>query len=477
MASIVVGSNALGASHFAYARGTAIGVALSAHVAMYKVRWSTSTAEILANNVLAGMDQAIADGVDVMPLSLALPKTLYFENVIAITSLSAIEKGIVVVCAAGNEGARNTTFNGAPWIITVGAGTIDRNNVASLNLENGLTIEGTPYFLASVYITNTSIYYGKGNLNRAICNVSALDSEEIAGKAVLCDKSLNIDIFGKMKEVKRAGGYAGIFVGDMVTLDPQYYIPAQFSIPSLVLHTNYGASVKEYVTSENNVKVKSMKFVITTLGTKPAPQVAFFSSRGPDPINPGVLKPDILAPWQDVLAIVVPKKAYFKVGNYNMVTDYGFISGTSMATPHVIGVTTLLKVIHHDWSPAAIRLAIMTTANTLDNTDTALKDQLTGLRATPLDFGAGRVNLNKAMNLGLIYNVGFQDYVDFLCRLGYNKKQMSDVLRRNQWSCNQNPNDLNYPSFIAIFPKNASSITTETFNSVMTNMGDDTAIY
>ncbi|KAI8015161.1 Subtilisin-like protease SBT1.8 [Camellia lanceoleosa] len=85
------------------------------------------------------------------------------------------------------KGARNTTFNGAQWIITVGAGTIDQNNVASLNLENGLTMEGTSYFLESVYITNTSIYYGKSNLSKAICNVSVLDSDEIAGKAVLCD--------------------------------------------------------------------------------------------------------------------------------------------------------------------------------------------------------------------------------------------------------------------------------------------------
>ncbi|KAI8015170.1 Subtilisin-like protease SBT1.8 [Camellia lanceoleosa] len=123
--SIAVGSYVLGASHFGYARGTARGVAPSAHVAMYKVLWSTSTIEIAASDVLAGMDQAIADGVDIMSLSLALPKTPYFEDVMAIASLSAIKKGIVVVCAVGNEGARNTTFNEAPWIIIVGVGTID----------------------------------------------------------------------------------------------------------------------------------------------------------------------------------------------------------------------------------------------------------------------------------------------------------------------------------------------------------------
>ncbi|KAF5955571.1 hypothetical protein HYC85_008427 [Camellia sinensis] len=137
----------------------------------------------------------------------------------------------------------------------------------------------------------------------------------------------------------------------------------------------------------------------------------------------------------------------------------------------------MLQELQRYYSPAAIRSAIMTTANALDNTDTALKDQLTGLPATPLDFGAGHVNPNKAMDPRLIYNMGFQDYVDLLCRLGYNKKQMSAVLRRNQWSCNQNPTDLNYPYFITIFPRNTSSVIAETFSRVVTNVGDDTTIY
>ncbi|KAL7245252.1 hypothetical protein ACSBR2_000552 [Camellia fascicularis] len=332
-ASIAAGSYVLGASHFGYARGTARGVAPSAHVAMYKVLWSTSTVEIAASDVLTGMDQTIDDGLDIMSLSLALPKTPYFEDAMVIASLSAIEKGIVIVCAAGNE-----------W--------------------------------------------------------------------------------GSEHNIQRS------------TMD----------------HHS-----KEHEVRDNDFEDK----------TSTSSSLFFL----------GVLKPDILALGQDVLAAVVPNKAYFKVGNYNMGTDYGFISGTSMATPHVAGVTALLKVVHHDWSPAAIRSAIMTTANTLDNTDTALKDQLTGLPATPLDFRAGHVNPNKAMDPGLIYNMGFHDYVDFLCRLGYNKKQMSVVLKRNQWSCNQNPTDLNYPSFIAIFPRNTSSVTAETFSRVVTNVGDDTAIY
>ncbi|GFS46626.1 subtilase family protein [Actinidia rufa] len=432
-ASTAAGSHVLGASHFGYARGTAKGVAPSARIAMYKVIWATSTPEATASDVLAGMDQAIADGVDIISLSLALPQTSYFYDAIAIASLSAIEKGIVVICAAGNKGGPNTTFNGAPWITTVGAGTVDRSFIATLSLGNGLTMNGTSYYPASAYITNAPLFYGAGNLSKSICSNSTLDPEEVAGKIVLCDNSTSIDVLGQMKEVQRAGGYAGIFLADSINLDPQQYnTPSSFPFQAWFCK------------------------LVLELHSK-TPQVAYFSSRGPDPINPGILKPDILAPGMDILAAIVPNKQYIKVGNYELVTDYALASGTSMATPHVSGVAALLKAVHHDWSPAAIRSAMMTTAYTLDNTGTVLKDQLTGMPATPLDFGAGHINPNKAMDPGLIYDLGFQDYVEFLCGLGYSKKQMRAVLRRNQWSCGQNSTDLNYPSFVTMFPRGSST--------------------
>ncbi|CAL5383750.1 unnamed protein product [Camellia sinensis] len=470
--STAAGTHVLGASHFGYAKGIARGIAPNAHIAMYKVLWSTSTEEAAATDVLAGMDRAIADGVDIMSLSLGFTQTSYFKDVIAMASLSAIEKGIVVICSAGNDGGPNTTYNGAPWIMTVGAGTVDRSFGGKMHLGNGATVEGTSYFPESIYITDTPLYYGERNRSKATCNLYALDPKEVHSKVVLCDNGGNISVFEQMIEIFRAGGYAGIFMADHVALGP-----AGSFIPSLVLKTSSGTSVKEYATKAKKAMVKSMRFMMTSLGTKPAPQVAHFSSRGPDPISPGVLKPDILAPGADILAAVAPNKPFTIIGNYNLVTDYALYSGTSMAAPHVAGVAALLKAVHHDWSPAAIRSAIMTTANLVDNTGTTFKDQWTGLHATPLDFGAGHINPNKAMDPGLIYDMGFQDYIEFLCRLGYSKKQMSTVLRRNQWSCSQNPIDLNYPSFVAIFPKGASSIKEKNFSRVVTNVGDDTATY
>ncbi|KAJ4701733.1 Subtilisin-like protease [Melia azedarach] len=464
--STAAGNHVYGASHFGYARGTARGVAPEAHVAMYKVLWATDTEKSAASDVLAGMDQAIADGVDIMSLSLGFDQTPYFKDVIAIASLSAIEKGIVVVCAAGNDGFSQSIHNGAPWITTVGAGTLDRSFHATVTLDNGLTFEGVSYFPESVYITDVPLYYGEGN--KSICNLETLDPHEVNGKVVLCDFSTQADTYTQMEEVDRAGAHAAIFFTDMPDLDSSEYY-----IPSLILPTSAGNLIKQYVTGGNGTKVKTMRFILTELGRKPAPQVASFSSRGPDPISPGILKPDILAPGVDVLAAVAPNIPFTEIGNYELVTDYALYSGTSMAAPHVAGVAALLKAVHWEWSPAAIRSAIMTTAYMIDNAGTVLKNEMTALPATPLDFGAGHINPNKAMDPGLIYDADFQDYVEFLCGLGYDEKQMKAVIRRNEWTCRQEPTDLNYPSFSAVFAEE----TAKNFSRVVTNVGAEDSVY
>ncbi|KAL6215478.1 hypothetical protein ACLB2K_014908 [Fragaria x ananassa] len=470
--STAAGNYVLGASHFGYAKGTARGVAPRAHVAMYKVLWATDSEQSAASDVLAGMDQAISDGVDIMSLSLGFESLPYFNDVIAIASLSAIEKGIVVVCAAGNDGAYSSIHNGAPWITTVGAGTLDRTFTATLTLDNGLTVEGISYFPESVYITDAPLYYGKDNANKAICNYGALDHKEVKGKVVLCDNTTETDVEGQKEEVQRAGGYAGIFMTDLSLLDPE-----DFSIPAIIVPFATGALIREYATQANTTRVKTLSFVHTKLGTKPSPEVAYFSSRGPDPVTPSILKPDVLAPGVDVLAAVAPNKPCMRVNNYDLVTDYELYSGTSMAAPHVAGVAALLKAVHREWSPAAIRSAIMTTAySTGKNSQTTILNQWSGLPATPLDFGAGHINPNKAMNPGLIYDMDLQDYVEFLCGLGYNAKQMKAVIRRSHWYCSSKPADLNYPSFMAIF-NGTDSPKAKTFSRVVTNVGDETSTY
>ncbi|KAL6010753.1 hypothetical protein ACLOJK_001195 [Asimina triloba] len=468
------GNYVSGANYFGYAAGKARGVAPGARVAMYKVIWSVDTFQSAATDVLAAMDQSILDGVDVMSLSLGFPHSPLYEDVIAIGAFSAVEKGIFVACSAGNDGPfHGSIYNGAPWIMTVGAGTVDRDFRASVTLGNGLTLEGTSYYPESIFIADLPLYYGEGDVKKASCLQGSLNPSEVYGKVVVCDGSNRTDIQGQISEVYSSNATAGIFLTDPITTDPEDYYS-----PSLIIKSGSAAAlVRKYAMETTHATVKRMKFQITKLGVKPAPEVAYFSSRGPDPVNPNVLKPDILAPGVDVLAAWVPTNPFAERGSDYLVTDYALSSGTSMASPHAAGVAALLKAVHRDWSPAAIRSAIMTTATPVDNTHSTIRDQWNGLVSSPLDFGAGHINPNKAMDPGLIYDMGFQDYVNFICSQGFNRTEMAALIRQPQWTCPRIPTDLNYPSFIVVFSNTSTFPAVALFSRVVTNVGGENAVY
>jgi len=116
------------------------------------------------------------------------------------------------------------------------------------------------------------------------------------------------------------------------------------------------------------------------------------------------LKPDLIAPGQDILAGVAPP------GNNGKLFD--LYSGTSMSSPHVAGLAALFKELHPDWTPMMIKSALMTTGY----------DVLDGGTPAPntnpvLIFrqGAGHVDPRKAADPGLVYNSGWNDWLAFLC--------------------------------------------------------------
>ena len=201
-----------------------------------------------------------------------------------------------------------------------------------MTLGNGVTMEGTSYFPESISFANLTLYYGKGNMSKAICSDKSLDRNDVAGKVVICDSYL-VDSSQQISEVERAVAYAAIFLSNIsISLSLENY-----TFPCLTLPDSPGTLVKEYVAKMRNPKVKSIRFVLTKFGTKPAPQVAFFSSAGPNPFTPGILKTDIIAPGMDVLAAFNPNVPFVTVGNYDLVTDYALKWGTSMSTPIVAG--------------------------------------------------------------------------------------------------------------------------------------------
>ncbi|KAI5658612.1 hypothetical protein M9H77_27405 [Catharanthus roseus] len=462
--STVAGNYVYGASFFGYASGTAKGVAPRARLAMYKVAWDEGT---YLSDMIAGMDQAVADGVDIISISMGLNFAPLYEDPVAIASFGAMENGVLVSSSAGNDGPGiGTLHNGIPWALTTAASTIDRSLAGILSLGNGQTIIGWSAFPARAFIQDLPLIYNK---TLSACNSSELLSSVYG--IVICEDS---NSFNNQYYISQSSVPSVIFFSDDISIKEF----SAFPNPGVVLSTKYKQLVINYALSGNNPSA-SITFQQTILGTIPAPAVADYSSRGPAPSCPGVLKPDIMSPGTLVLAAFPPNIPVASIGNkVRLSNDFALESGTSMACPHSSGIAALLKGAHPEWSPAAIKSAMMTTATTVDNTQSPIKD--TGSNydvASPLAMGAGFVNPNSALDPGLIYDATTQDYINLLCSMNFTQSQIATIVRSSSFNCSNPSPDLNYPSFIALYEKGNTSIITKKFERTVTNVGNSTGIY
>ncbi|XP_015384616.1 subtilisin-like protease SBT5.4 [Citrus sinensis] len=105
-----------------------------------------------------------------------------------------------------------------------------------------------------------------------------------------------------------------------------------------------------------------------------------------------------------------------------------------MSCPHVAGIVGLLKALHHDWSPAMIRSAIMITARDRHSRERPILDY-DGMQATPFAYGARQVSPNDAMDPGLVYELGFDDYLGYTCNRGYDQSKIAKFTEGKQYVC------------------------------------------
>ncbi|PWA96446.1 hypothetical protein CTI12_AA039250 [Artemisia annua] len=456
-----------GANVFGNAYGTAAGMAPLAHVAMYKVCDTFSCSE---SAILAAMDAAIEEGVDVLSLSLGGDSLPYYQDGIAIGAFSATQKGIFVSCSAANSGPVNSSLsNEAPWILTVGASTVDRNIRATVSLGNKALLDGESLFQPKDFPQNflPLVYPGlNGGQQAAWCAQGSLKDIDVKGKVVLCDRGGGIDRIDKGQTVKDAGGAAMILAnqvdGGVTTEADAHVLPAS--------HVGYkdGILIKTYINSSSS-PVATIIFRGTVIGVKDAPEVASFSSRGPSVTSPGIVKPDIIGPGVSVLAawpVSVENSTQTK-------STFNMISGTSMSCPHLSGISALLKSEHPDWSPAAIKSAIMTTADQLNLNGDPIQDE----RELPADIfaiGSGHVNPSKASDPGLIFDIQSNDYIPYLCGLGYTSKQVGAIVQKRVTCSKVIPEaQLNYPSFAVTLGIGDNKI----FSRTVTNVGAANSTY
>lgn len=470
-ASTAAGSVVEGASLFGFAAGTARGMATRARVAVYKVCWLGGC---FSSDILKGLDQAVEDNVNVLSMSLGGGMSEYYRDSVAVGAFAAMQKGIFISSSAGNAGPSDFSLsNVAPWITTVGAGTLDRDFPAYASLGSGQNYSGVSLYKGDALPHGMLPFIYAGNASNAtngnLCMMGTLIPEKVAGKIVLCDRGLNARV-QKGAVVKAAGGL-GMVLANTATNGEELVADAHL-LPATTVGEKSGEAIKKYLFSDANPTV-TILFEGTKIGVQPSPVVAAFSSRGPNLITPQILKPDIIAPGVNIIAGWSGKLGPTGLAIDSRRVAFNIISGTSMSCPHVSGLAALLKGAHPEWSPAAIRSALMTTAYSSYKNGKILLDIATGKPSTPFDHGAGHADPVAALDPGLVYDLTVDDYLDFLCALNYTDDQISGLTRK-KFSCDAKKKysvtDLNYPSFAVNFQSNGGS-SVYSYSRTLTNVG------
>jgi subtilisin family serine protease len=392
--------------------GRVSGIAPRARIAAYKALWSTedgATAGGQTADIVAAIDQAVADGVDVINYSIS-GSTNNFLDPSSVAFLFAADAGVFVSASAGNNGPNTgTVAHPGPWVTTVAAGTHNRDGRGSVTLGNGVTYNGAslaaPVGPAPLIDAEAAGLPGADATMVKLCYSDAstpdhnpvLDPAKVAGKIVVCERGVT-GRTDKSVAVLEAGGVGMILVNTNVnSINADLHF-----VPTVHLIVDHRAAVEAYAaTAGATARINQSTLVYDA----PAPLTAAFSSRGPLTAGGGdILKPDVIAPGQDIVAAVAPP------ANHGL--SFNVYSGTSMSAPHVAGLAALLKDLHEDWSPMAIKSALMTTGTDVIDGGTPAPNTNPVLIFRQ---GAGHVAPKSAADPGLVYDSNFNDWLAMLC--------------------------------------------------------------
>ncbi len=412
------------ASIFGTLIGDLEGIAPRARVAAYKACWlrpGDTRASCNTSDLANAIDAAVADGVDVINYSVgsSLNRITAPDD---IALMAAAKAGVLTVVAAGNEGPNLGTIGspaGGPWVITAAASTRDgESNVEAFEIT-------APPGLAGKYAAKEAVFTPpledvdplEGSLILVDDGDTTLDTGATGSEADACQALVNGDeVNGNIALIQRtgcrfdtmvqhaadAGAIAAIIyniAGDPVVMHGESGLS---DIPALMMGQADANLILAEFDAGNNVTVVLDKGFLLTSNDN-GNEMATFSARGPAPV-PDVLKPDVTAPGVNIIAGFSPDSAYSTPGE-----NFAYLSGTSMSTPHVAGVAALIRQAHPEWSPAAIKSALMTTSRQDISSSSGV-----GL-ASPFDFGAGHIVPNDAIDPGLVFEITDDEYDAFAC--------------------------------------------------------------
>jgi subtilisin family serine protease len=450
-ASTAAGNAGVAANIYGIPRGSISGIAPRAHVIAYK---GLGYLGGYTSDLAAAIDQAVADGVDVINYSIGGGAGGPGPDEIAF--LFADVAGVFVATSAGNSGPGAATLGNPgtmPWMTTVGANTQSRFWQGTAVLG-----DGSEYLGASITAGTDELALVDGATATTDgddrCLPGTLDPAVVAGKIVLCRRggSARAD---KSRAVSMADGAGMIMYNNS---DVDNLASDSHWVPSVHIDQTPGLAIKAYIASAATPTAMIHGGVASEWPY--APSMTIFSSRGPNPVVGDIIKPDITAPGTQILAGYSPTSydVYDLPGEI-----FAAIQGTSMSSPIVAGAFALLKQAHPDWSPAMAKSAIMTTAyqDVVDNDRVSAAD--------PFDMGSGHLNVggkaNKgsAFEPGLAYDAGLFEYAAFTCGMDWGVFTPGSCVFLESIGVPMEPTNLNYPSIgIAGVPGSQTVVRTVT---------------
>ncbi|CAD5329112.1 unnamed protein product [Arabidopsis thaliana] len=284
------------------------------------------------------------------------------------------------------------TFNVAPWAVSVAASTVDRSFPTRIVIDGSFTLTGQS--LISQEITGT-LALATTYFNGGVCKwenwMKKLANETI----ILCFSTLGPVQFIEEAQAAaiRANALALIFAAS-----PTRQLAEEVDmIPTVRVDILHGTRIRNYLARSPTVPMVKIGPSKTVIGETTAPSVAYFSSRGPSSLSPDILKVQSSTFW---FIQSVASSSYTRDTSYDLI-----LSGGSMKS-----------------------------------TD-------------PFDIGAGHINPLKAMDPGLVYNTRTDDYVLFMCNIGYTDQEIKSMVLHPEPSTTCLPShsyrtnaDFNYPS-------------------------------
>lgn len=372
------------------------GMAPNAQVISYRV-CNASGCDNSAST--AAVNQAILDGVNSLNYSIGPrngPPGNPWTNSVEVAFLEAFKLGISTATSAGNSGPGDSTvYKLPPWALVTGNTQHGRIFGYPVTINPGASQLDSIAILASsdlapalaVDLVGKDLVWGGNVGNKEGC--AAWPANALVGKVGIVQRG-TCAFKDKLQYMQDAGALFALVYnnapGAPIVMGTE---TGNVTIPGAMISLEDGLAMEAVAGSAMTVDIDK------TLSSGTLPDwgdiIADSSSRGPI-TNFDMLEPDLVAPGTNILA------AYSAPGAVDL------MSGTSMAGPHVAGSTAVMRSEFPDWSPAAIRSAIIMTALAGTSVDYDLSE------VTPFIYGNGRIDMSKAALAGLVMEVTYDQY-------------------------------------------------------------------